>query len=116
MRRTIFEVAVAVAAATIVFLVAALSGALHGPLRWLLVVAVALLACGAAWLAARRMSPSHVPGVEVGNRIRAKKNVDIHDISVSPSAEGISVGNDIQSKRSTRLHRINVGKARKPSK
>jgi len=116
MRRTIFEVAVAVAAATIVFLVAALSGALHSPLRWLLVVAVALVACGAAWLAARRISPTKVSGVEVGNRIRAKGNVDIQDVSVNPTGQNVAVGNDIRSKRGTRLRGITVGKIWKPSK
>src|SRR4051794_8104592 len=116
MRRTIFEVAVAVAAAAIVLLVAAVSGSLHGPLRWLLVVAVALVACGAAWLAARRISPAQVSGVEVGNRIRSKDDVNIQDISVGSTSENVSVGNDIRSKRGTRLRGINVGKIRRPSK
>jgi ABC-type nickel/cobalt efflux system permease component RcnA len=116
MRQTIFEVAAAVAAAAIVLLVAAVSGSLHGSLRWLLVIAVALVACIAAWLAARRISPAQVSGVEVGNRIRSKANVDIRDVSVGPTGENVSVGNDIRSKRSARLRGITVGKIRRPSK
>lgn len=116
MRRTVFEVAVAVAAAAIVLLVAAVSGSLHGLLRWLVVVAVALAACGTAWLAARRASPGQVSGVEIGNRIRSDDNITIQDISVAPTGENVSVGNDIRSKRSTWLRGIKTGKVRGPSK
>lgn len=116
MRKTIFEVAVAVAAAAIVLLVAAVSGSLHGTPRWLLVAGVALIACGTAWLAARRILPAQVPGVEVGNRIRSNENVNVRDISVEPTTENISIANDIRSKRSTRLHGITVRNTRRPSK
>ena len=116
MRRTIFEVAVAVAAAVIVLLVAAASGSLHGLLRWLLFVAVALVACGTAWLAARRVSPAQAVGVEVGNRITSEDTVTVQDISVGPSGENVSVGNDIHAKRGTLLHAITIGKVRGPSK
>jgi hypothetical protein len=116
MRRTIFEVAVAVAAATIVLLVAALSGSLHGLLRWVLVIAVALVACVVAWLAARHTSPTQGSGIEVGNRIRSKENVDIRDVSVDRAAEDISVGNDIRTRRGVNIVGIRLGKAKGRSK
>ena len=116
MRRTIFEVAAAVAAAAIVLLVAAVSGSLHGLLRWLVVVAVALVACGIAWLAARRTAPAAASGIEVGNRIRSEDSVTIEDISVGPVGENVRVGNDIRAKRGTLLRGITTSKARRPAK
>lgn len=116
MRRTIFEVAVAVAAATIVILVAAISGLLHGLLRWLVVVAVALVACIVAWLAARRSSSEPPNGIEVGNRIRSNENVEIRDVSIRPGIENTSVGNDIRSKRGVTIGRIRLGKTNRTTR
>jgi membrane protein implicated in regulation of membrane protease activity len=116
MRRTVFEIAVAIAAATIVLLVAAVSGSLHGLLRWMLVVAVALVSCAVAWLAARRVSPTQASGIEVGNRIQAKENVDVRDVSINSTAEDVKVGNDIRAGRGVRISGIRLGKARGSSK
>jgi hypothetical protein len=116
MRKTIFEVAVAVAAAVIVLMVAAVNGSLHGLLRWLLVIAVALVACVVAWLAARRVSGTRTSGVEIANRLQSKGNVDVQDISIESTGHDVSVANDIRSKRAILISKIRVGKARGCSK
>ncbi len=116
MRKAIFQVAAAVAAAAIVLLVVAVSNSLSAPVRWLLVAVTALVAFSAAWLAARRISPGHGSGVEVGNRIRSGGDVHVEDVSVEPTSQGIRIGSDIRSKRSARLARIVVGKNRRPQK
>ncbi|MEV6489042.1 hypothetical protein AB0M20_10480 [Actinoplanes sp. NPDC051633] len=116
MRKAIFEISAAVGAAAIVLIVVAVSGSLSGVLRWLLVGATAVAACGLAWWAARRLSQTANPsGLQIANRIRSSGKVNIEDVSLDPTARDAQVANDIRSKRDTSIKRIGTQNKR-PSK
>jgi hypothetical protein len=116
MRRTVFEVAVAVAAAILVFALVALSSSWNPVLRWLLIGAAALVALAAAWLASQSKSRNATSGVEIGTGIRSGGGVGIEDIRVDPNSDNVRVGSDIKSRFGTHLRRITIGRYTGPRK
>lgn len=109
MRKAIFEISAAIAAGAIVLIVVAAGGSLSNVLKWVIVGATALAACGLAWWSSRRSSPgSTSSGLEIANRIRSDGNVDLEDIDVGTPGQDARIGNDIRSKRDTRIKGISV--------
>jgi membrane protein implicated in regulation of membrane protease activity len=114
MKRTVFEIAAAVAAAAIGYLVFALTAELHAPWRWILVVLVAVVAFAlATWAGAyRRKRSSPGSAVAIGEGIRAGKDIKISDIEAEGGAD-VRVGNKLNSKGSTDISGVRVRKRRK---
>jgi len=113
MRRTLFEVAVAVCAAAVGYLVFALSSGLHTPWRWLLVLLVAIVAfaCG-SWAVTRLPTSGNADSrAVVGKGLRSGAGVRIEDVEINGSNDA-TVGQDIKSKTSTTISGIRIGKRR----
>lgn len=112
MRKTIFEVGVAIAAAAAVYAVVSITDTLSPTLRLLLALGVAVVAFGIAWLAARRMSES-ADGIDIASRNTSKGALDIEDVTVDAESPSIGIGNDNKSTGDMRISGIEVGRRKR---
>ena len=107
-----FEVAVAVAAAVIAWIVLNVVGVQDTIWKWIIIAAVFVAAIIAAILAVRKVAPDQGRGVAVGDRVRGRE-VEISKIDVDPagtSNTSVSIGNDVRSRRKATIRDVSVKK------
>lgn len=107
-RKIVFGIATSVAAAAITLAIFAIGDSLAPLYKWLVVIATGIVSFLIALASAKTVAKIRTGGIAIGERVRAGKDVEIADISVSSAsdADNVRVGSNVRSKGSTRIKRI----------
>lgn len=112
MRKALFEIGAAVAAAAIGLLVLKVSDGLGPVPQWILVIGTAFIAFALASWAGRNIGPTSAhPHAEVGTQIRSDGSVTISDVQVgSAGVADTTVGKALRSKKDTKISGVRIGR------
>lgn len=115
MRKTVFEVGVALAAAAALTVIVITTEHLTPLLRWVILTIVAIVAFVGAWLAVRRVSPGRRSGTQLGNRNRLKGSMTVEKVLIKPVDADIQIGNENRTGGDLRISDVTVGDTGKPT-
>jgi hypothetical protein len=107
MRRAVFEVGAAVAAALVALAVTTLAGMTSGLWKVFIIAASAVLAlAAAAWASSQTNSVRRV--IRVGSRQTAKGNIRLENISADPAEADVEIGLKNKSGKDITVKGVNV--------
>jgi hypothetical protein len=105
-RKTVFGIATSVAAAAITLAIFAIGDSIAPLYKWFIVAATGVVSFLIALASTRTVAKIRTGLIAIGERVRAGKDVEIADISVSSASdvENVRVGSNVRSKGSTRIN------------
>lgn len=108
MRRTVLELAVAVAAGLIVLAVTMATDSVKGTYRWLVVVAAFVAAFVLTWWLARtRSDDPTAAGATIGSHLKTRGRVNVDDVDVA-GTDSTTVGSNIRTEGDVSIRDIRV--------
>ena len=111
--KTVFGIATSIAAAALTLAIFTIGDSLTPVLKWTIVAATGIAGFVVALLSAKKVAGRSIKQIVVGERIRAGKDVEVSDVSISASnADTARVGTNLRAKGSARVKHIRLGRPR----